>query len=105
MLEIPLISKSNHFNEYLREDYQRRQLQETAVDEAVSDEEAKETELDDVRAQTIYPEPYFTNDQIKKGAFIFYIVGKYTAYSLSREGLSASDLNRYPGDNRLLFYC
>jgi hypothetical protein len=29
-----------------------------------------------IRSLTIYPEPFFSNDEVKKGAFMFYIIGK-----------------------------
>ena len=48
----------------------KRGLQE----EVTTEEVAKPT---DVRSLTIYPEPFFSNEQIKNGGFLLYIVGKF----------------------------
>lgn len=63
-----ILSQDNQFSNFLKQDLQRqRLLQETEVEESADDTLDGETveELDDVRSQTIYPEPYFTNEQIK----------------------------------------
>ena len=99
----------NHFEAYveLRQEEARRQLQETAVSEeteviaiietVAEDQEELEEELVDpnelpenIRDLTIYPEPFISNESIRKGGFFIYLAGKSWSRLLQYSKLNMS---------------
>ena len=80
MSEAVSVSTAHPFEDYL---YAKKSVADYRIlQDKVTAEEAKE-EADsskpvDVRSLTIYPEPILTDDQVKQGGFLLYIIGKWT---------------------------
>lgn len=91
MSEAVSISTAHPFEDYL---YAKKSVADNRIlQDKVTAEEAKEeaesTKPFDVRSLTIYPEPLLTDEQVKQGGFILYIIGKWT-YS-NEQQLSVTD--------------
>ena len=99
----------NHFEAYVesRQEESRRQLQETAVSEeteviAITETVAEDQEElvdpnelpENIRDLTIYPEPFISNESIRKGGFFIYLAGKSWSRLLqySKLNMSMSEL-------------